>query len=170
MSFLEKIQFWKKDDDFSFDETNNLDSEFNKPFIEENNLPPKPDHLLNNEMENNNFNPQNNFSENNNNNNQYNNPGENNQVFSQPIPPPPDYTNQTPSLGQSLAKDYIASQEQNNIPPTTPPRENIPPQENNKLEMVNLKIDSIKSEINSINQRLQRIEQLIIEQNKKKGW
>lgn len=84
--------------------------------------------------------------------------------FARPSEPP------KPSVGKSLAQDYI--NKQNNInafnqPPTLQPDSIKPGSEN---EILNLKLDAIRSELNSVAQRLIRLEHLIEEQNKKRGW
>jgi len=79
-----------------------------------------------------------------------------------PLPPQPGAQDDD-SLGRSLAQKYMAQQE------VQPPQQQQPAeQKSSNNEVLNLKVDAIKSEITAVSQRLIRIEQLLEEQSKRK--
>ncbi len=207
MSFLDKVQFWKKHDDFSFDDSStDLGITNQDPFASNNsgsdglNLPPDPslsgnsfdqgqspssmggDNFMSGMNDDSAFsNSQDPLAPSSSNNSSFSTPNISNpDPFAKPVPPPSNFTeninsaqdsslNQNPSLGQSLARNYIQGQ---NPSPNAVPSNNVSPAsgQNSDLEILNLKLDTIKSEIGNMSQRLQRVEQLIVEQNKKRGW
>ena len=209
MSFMNKIAFWKKSDDFSFDDALADDSlSSSNGFSGDSALPPDPS-LSNNSfdsgssfghspnqdlsadsMASNSSLPGSSFDSSSSSppdpladqsfsmDNVANLPSQDS--FARPSPPPSFPNNNTnssrpkqDSLGRSLAHNYIDHQELRAGGPQAPVAESTSQNSsspNNSLEMLNLKIDAVKSELSSISQRLIRLEQLITEQNKKRGW
>jgi hypothetical protein len=87
--------------------------------------------------------------------------------FARPGTPPKPGDN---SVGKSLAHKYIQNKQQSSSIPLNTPMHPQVVKPGADLEVVNLKLDAIRSEVNSMSQRLMRLETLIEEQNKKRGW
>lgn len=89
--------------------------------------------------------------------------------FARPMPPPQSDT----SVGKNLAHEYMAKQSTPNplspnpITPSSPMQQ---PTAGSESEMISLKLDAIRSELSAVSQRLLRLEHLIEENNKKRGW
>ncbi len=99
-------------------------------------------------------------------------PNQNNQSFEQPTstnfnPANPFEQPQqsfSPTPGQRMAQDYVSSQ--NNSQNNSQNTNTVP--SNDKMELLQVKLDAIRSELSSITQRLQHIEQRL--GDKKRGW
>jgi len=89
--------------------------------------------------------------------------------FARPTPPP---NNNSDSVGQNLAHQYMQNDKSGSIPlnPSNPLSPSNPLKPGSEGEMINLKLDAIRSEVSAMSQRLLRLEHLIEEQNKKRGW
>lgn len=193
MSFMDKVKFWKKDDDFSFDNSSSAnsfnDSSFgdssmssNDPFASSSDpsssgLPPDPmsgssDDMFSDPMSgssSDNFGTGS-FGQSSTSSSQQfgtsSNTGSSQSSqdpFARPTPPP-----KSPSVGQSLAHNYIQQEQGHSVTPSPQSSQSTKP--SSETEMVSLKLDAIRSELNVVSQRLMRLEQLVEAQNKKRGW
>lgn len=147
---MDKVKFWKKHDDFSFDQdsTPSADPEQSSANVQ-------------------------NYLDGANASDSYANP------LDQGLPPDPMNPggfgrpqdplamNTQPTQGQQMAQDYIQSQQAVQQPP-----QQQQTQANNvdqKIEMVNLKLDAIKSELDALNQHIKKLE-VMLERSGAKRW
>lgn len=194
MTFMDKVKFWKKDgNDFSFDDSSNMGSDpFSTSTDASSGLPPDPmsgssasDVLNSDNLGNENLglppdplsdssdpfasnsNTQENFGSSrpsSNSSDPFASSQNNQDPFARPIAPSKPET-----IGQSLAHKYVQENQQLNIPSSMPQSsDHLTP--GSDVEMISLKLDAIRSELNSVTQRMMRLEHLIEEQNKKRGW
>jgi hypothetical protein len=172
MSFLTKLQFWKKNDDFAFDTNMDKNYSFNENqqnFSNQENswdqnqdygLPPQDPYASQSfddmnaskyEM------PQDPYYQ------EQESMQQNNSLF-RPIQQ--DQNETETDYGKRLARKYMSQQE-------TLQQANQEPNQNyysnNSSELLNLKIDAMKSDLALANQRLQKIEQLLELQVKQRG-
>lgn len=73
----------------------------------------------------------------------------------------PSQVSSPSTFGQQLAQDYIAKEQ-------SPPQQQAPPAKNDDRELVQLKLDAIRSELNAMSQRMIKIEHLL--EKKQRGW
>lgn len=193
MTIKDKLQFWKKHDDYSFDEssfdkdinadpfTNNeqpigntqtglppLDSDENNPYAQD------PAYAQVSKSPSDTFSqqpsppPSQDFTS-----SSFGGSSKDSMSFPQEQSPefPPSFPSQTPTPGQSMARDYVKQQE---APPQNrfSPEQNLMSQNNSSqsMEVLNLKIDAMKSELDAMAQRLIKIEHLVEKMSKTRGW
>lgn len=195
MSFMDKVKFWKKDDDFSFDSSDSFGSSFDPlgsssgsdpfalpPDTSSSGLPPNP--FSSNESQD----PLASDSEFSTyaNDSRFGEPSasqssqsfgsstappppasqeSSRDPFARPVPPP----NSQASVGKSLAHNYI-QQQSGTAPSPSQQSSSAKFQAGSETEMISLKLDAIRSELNAVSQRLMRLEHLVEEQNKRRGW
>ena len=194
MAFMDKVKFWKKgDNDFSFDDSSNMGSDpFSTSADASSGLPPDPmaggsanDPFASNPVmggENSGLPPDpvgggDPFASPSSSQPSFGSPADSSgssdpfgssqntqDPFARPSAPPKSAT-----IGQSLAHKYIQGEQQSSSPSSIPLPSN-PLQPGTDIEMISLKLDAIRSELNSMAQRMMRLEHLIEEQNKKRGW
>ena len=80
-----------------------------------------------------------------------------------PMPPLEDPNTIAPTRGSQMARDYI-SRQQASFQPSNNQSNNSPSEKDHTLEIINLKLDAIKSQLEMLNQRLDKVEE------KKKLW
>ena len=153
MSFLDKMKFWKKHDDFSFEQDTTPSEDYSgssgkvQTYLDstgssdqfgmqegESGLPPDP-------------------------------------LAAQGSTEDPlafEHTQSRPTQGQQLAHDYMQSQQQTMQPPQQMQKQQRESQDQ-KLEMLSLKMDSIKSELDALNQHIKKLE-VMIERSGAKRW
>ncbi|MCA9477923.1 MAG: hypothetical protein KC535_02135 [Nanoarchaeota archaeon] len=74
----------------------------------------------------------------------------------EPLPPLEQDQHQVPqSTGSQIARDYIAKQQATSQPTAAPQQQTT---EAHTMEIINLKLDAIKSQLEMLNQRLEKIE------------
>lgn len=157
MSFIDKIQFWKKDDDLD----SLPPSDFDDPFAQKSSDPmsqqPDPfaqqgtDPLAQNSydptrdpMPTNTPTVQNPFEQP----DQLSQQGSLSQQFARPEQPKVD------SFGRKLARDYVQQQ-------SNPPQAEQKSKPDDTMEIVNLKLDAIKSELDAMGTRIKKIESIV---------
>jgi hypothetical protein len=201
MSFMDKVKFWKKDDEFSFNDSSDFGSDsfsssadasvnsFADP--SSSGLPPDPmlggsssdpyssdflgDSASSDPYSSNSMGSGSSNSYNSKQSQSYRDPIDSSSAsdpfgssqntqdpFARPTAPPKQAT-----IGQSLAHKYMQGEQQSAAPVSLPSN---PLKPGSEIEMISLKLDAIRSELNAVSQRMMRLEHLIEEQNKKRGW
>jgi len=83
---------------------------------------------------------------------------------------------QTPPLGKQLAQDYIEKTDSlqpswsGQVSSSSPSSQQAPQSKDQSMELLQLKIDAIRSELNAMSQRMIKIEHLLEDQKKKRSW
>ena len=173
MSFLDKVQFWKKKEDFSsmdfslppsnstqMTNGNQPRSEFDSskyqmpqdPYMPRDPLAPEPTNAQG-------------FSQNNMQSTDPSQAGESFTTSNEPSPFQPIQSDNMSeqNFGRRLAQKYVSQEE------TQVQQQNQSMRSPQSEELLHLKIDAMKSEISLVNQRLQKIEHLLEAQVKQRG-